>query len=1517
MAAGAPARAQLVPAVHPWSVAVDHTFEDHTAHDESADLDARGVDLSDGSLVDAIFERGRLDDAILVGLLATRGDFDRASFQRADLSGADFTDATFDSADLTDAILTGTMLQRTVFDFAELEGADAGCPLDAMNTCAPADQADLRGVSMRWASATDAVFDDALFRGSASAPTDLSATDFGNASFVRADLTREGTPAATDRFVTLAGAQLRGIDFTCALAAYADMRSVSTQRVTDADPVADLTLADFSYIDLGIGDLADSRISGTKFIGADLTDALLADLVDPCYVEEVDDEDPATPAPVLPVCVTPTPGDGDPSTPIVGQTLCADFTDAVLTRAILAGSDLTNVVGFADNPKMDGVILTSAVVQGVDFSNANLADAVLVDLDPGTPCASGTDCPNFTGAVMTGVNMAGADFKGLQFDFQQVAGKDMNGAVLSGSTVRALTATSTDVADLSGMNLEDVDLSSAIAFGADFSGAMLRGADFSGATLYCSDFSSTELQGARFDGALLCDPGTAGEPPSVCPGTPTPPDTVCATFDMASVAAGSGLSGASFEAVTFPDTQSLASLGLSDLTGTRLDDAIFDGVDLAGVLFTDVSMRDASLVGSVGLAGAGWAGVDLSGAVLHGSDFSGVDLSDATLDGVSLCDSAGVCAQIGAAVLAGSALDPGARMRSVDFRDLADPADLIAPFDSVLKGKDLSYTDLQFANLHDLDLTGTAFVGALLGRADLGGAGLDGADFTDAQLDNTTLTGAVLTSGCSAVFERAVLTGAIWRDARFDLATCVALDRVDPDLRFVDFSYATLSTDTAPLVLTGRDFSRAKMSGVIMTNATLTGNTFESLDMRCRGGDSRCAVLTDSDFSGSGTLMRAADLRGVALDGARFVGTPLQQTRLDGADLEGADLSGAALDQSKLVSASLVSAQLTGATLDAVDASDAIVHDVVFSGLDLRNTTLDRVSLCDTGADGLTITLCADLVGATLAGASGDLGVRMRGVDFSLLGKAAGGPAPFTWARIDTNLSYTDLQLSSFALLAMTNVDMHGADLTGASFAGADVDTVDFGDALLVDANFTGVALPSPCTANFDGARLSGIAWPGVRFDITPCFDFAAVQPDLSGADFSAGTLSTASVPADLSNFDLRGADLRLTEMDSIDLTGARLDGANLASAHIANATLGGANLSDAIVYEVDFAGLDLRGVTLDGVDLCEFDVDDGSLVGVCANFVGAILAGDAMTPGVSMRGVRFGVLADPADTDAPFDWQLKGADLAYADFALASFSLIDGGLDLTGTDFEGAVLEFADLRDTAIDGVDFSGASLRGAVLTGALLPASCTSVFDGVSLRDAIWREANLAGASCFDFTAIDSDLRGVDFTDAVLGSLASTQLIRGFDLSYAILDGADMTGIDFTGTNFDVAELTGAVLAGADLNSATFVDAEFSENGQTLPVSTGSTELQCIPRFGTPPVDLTGADLSKADFSASRHFYPGCIAFDQTTLYSADTLFPPGFPDPPDMTLVPEPGLAVMQASVLATLLWLRRRRSARRR
>ncbi len=479
--------------------------------------------------------------------------------------------------------------------------------------------------------------------------------------------------------------------------------------------------------------------------------------------------------------------------------------------------------------------------------------------------------------------------------------------------------------------------------------------------------------------------------------------------------------------------------------------------------------------------------------------------------------------------------------------------------------------------------------------------------------------------------------------------------------------------------------------------------------------------------------------------------------------------------------------------------------------------------------------------------------------------------------------------------------------------------------------------------------------------------DEACLQTDLSGADLSGldcagldrpgANLSPAVGPpevptrlvgTDLSQSTLSGANLASVEAAGVNLTLAYLEGATaLCAPDACPATFDSAILEFASLQQVDFSGSSFRFANLQDANLAWATLNGADLTGADLGFSwmpGVRMAGAALSS-AQLEYVESGCVASPSSALGDESWcpDFSGADLQGADLTRVN---ITGAL-MTGTDLREAVLSLATLDDLDTpctepveEGAGFAClqiSSLLSPVATDMSDLRSRNADWAGVDLRNASARGASFNGTFFYKVRTIQPEA-GEAFDQVYLSQLSEADLAGGnlgaadltsVDLSRALLTdviftqallfGAELAGADVTGALFDQADLGGvhmdsatellgadfssATLRGADLRSVDFKNAEFA-------IGAVIEEDVCVLAPGGVAVDLVGAQLSEADFSAAPHFFQGCITVDATTTYSELTRFPEGFNLESEMTIqVPEPLQMVLQGAALAGLGFLR--------
>lgn len=161
----------------------------------------------------------------------------------------------------------------------------------------------------------------------------------------------------------------------------------------------------------------------------------------------------------------------------------------------------------------------------------------------------------------------------------------------------------------------------------------------------------------------------------------------------------------------------------------------------------------------------------------------------------------------------------------------------------------------------------------------------------------------------------------------------------------------------------------------------------------------------------------------------------------------------------------------------------------------------------------------------------------------------------------------------------------------------------------------------------------------------------------------------------DLSNKDLRNADLHGLALTGDDLSGADLRGANLRSA-----VLTGVDLSDAKLDGADLRGAVLTGANIDGATFSGAKTDGIRLIGM------------QLTEDILRSSSVRSIINACAGCDLS-DLDLRGRDL---------HGITLDGADLHNTNFSGANLAGSRFNGVDLAGVDFTGADLRNVEFNG-----------------------------------------------------------------------------------------------------------------------------------------------------------------------------------------------------------------------
>ena len=350
---------------------------------------------------------------------------------------------------------------------------------------------------------------------------------------------------------------------------------------------------------------------------------------------------------------------------------------------------------------------------------------------------------------------------------------------------------------------------------------------------------------------------------------------------------------------------------------------------------------------------------------------------------------------------------------------------------------------------------------------------------------------------------------------------------------------------------------------------------------------------------------------------------------------------------------------LTEVYLNEANLHGVNLSRVNLSGVNLRSVNLSGVNLRRANLSGTNLS-GADLRGTDLSGAD------LRRVNFSGVNLSR------------MNLSSVNLRGANLRRADLCETNLSGADLRGTNLSGANLQKTKIDNTTKIDTKWK-------------------LAWKVINHKTEDRNFFKA---DLSGANLSEMNLRGANLRrADLSGADLNGTNLIGADLERADLSGTNLIKTNLSGVNHSWMDLSGTNLCRTNLSRTNLSGMDLRGMDLHGANLRRAELIKADLRR--ANLNGADLSGAnlcrADLRGTNLRGMD---LREVNLRGA----NLRRADLRRTDLSGANLSGVNlSGMDLRRADLSGANLSRADLRGTNLSGTNLSGANLSETNLSGA----------------------------------------------------------------------------------------------------------------------------------------------------------------------------------------------------------------------
>ncbi|MEE2566757.1 pentapeptide repeat-containing protein [Hyphobacterium marinum] len=286
---------------------------------------------------------------------------------------------------------------------------------------------------------------------------------------------------------------------------------------------------------------------------------------------------------------------------------------------------------------------------------------------------------------------------------------------------------------------------------------------------------------------------------------------------------------------------------------------------------------------------------------------------------------------------------------------------------------------------------------------------------------------------------------------------------------------------------------------------------------------------------------------------------------------------------------------------------------------------------------------------------------------------------------------------------------------------------------------------------------------------------------------------------------DWSGCTFQRRQLDEADFSGSNLTGsrfaltafkfANYYCTDLTNADLRGANL-----YRADMRGTILRGADLYGANLDEADFRDALLIK--SDKEGKFTAWNT--------GSQTGPTARKVDFR---DCSMKRAKLSGARLQGADFS----GADLTGSHLDGAVLEGAVFENTILVDIDMKRVRIAPESLKSCVMDPTPDARERAAKIRSLIehaetWAAMNGKSGRLLELE--DEDIRPIAdaFSDRQIPMSKFTRVCAiGGDFSQSLNSCSQFIDCDLRGASFEHADIRGTVFKNCLLNGANFRGAE----------------------------------------------------------------------------------------------------------
>ena len=621
------------------------------------------------------------------------------------------------------------------------------------------------------------------------------------------------------------------------------------------------------------------------------------------------------------------------------------------------------------------------------------------------------------------------------------------------------------------------------------------------------------------------------------------------------------------------------------------------------------------------------------------------------------------------------------------------------PYD--LENSDLSFvlwmfSQLEYSNFRNANLTNANLSSSQLGFSNLSGANLKSAGLTEANLYGVDLSNANLDgTGLQSANLKGVSSGGITGEPEI-LPTGWLLKKgylVGPE------------ADLTGADLTGADLTGADLTGANLTGANLTGAKFARARVsNLKTGNligvpaslpTEWSLLGGYLFGPSANLMGAnlsgLELRSLNLVDANFGGANLAGAKLIECRLEGVSFAGADLTSFVLSKSSISGANFRGATVNKAmlyNATGSVWTGVVSGNLIFNPSTPPTLlPLRFKIFGGYLVGPGAVLDGAVLDGFD-TKGMNLDGFDFSgaelsgiKSGNTTGQPLlPPLW-KLNSGLLIgpgADLGQSNLGSvdLSDSNLDhVKSGGITGLPSALPPGWKLLKGYLVGPKANLENSNLNSAdlSETNLDGARLLGAKLVGVKSGgiIGTPMSMPNYYALISG--YILGRQANLE-GAQLQDLNLKGLYLQDSVLENANLSNSNLSEANLMGANLRNANFSQADLSGAYFMRADIEGANFSGAELPlgnmysvvGIPAAlpeSWEMENGEIVRSSETSWTVEISGAPVVGGV-LRVKESGV---PSCVNRTFVWFMDGSSIFSGDTFAVTLSDFDKQIKVEG----------------------------------------------------------------------------------------------------------------------------------------------------------------------------------------------------------------------------------------------------------